>query len=204
MNITEIFTDLVFICFALTFVGSALMTVAVQNPVRSALFLVLAFFGAAGLWILMTAEFLGLVLVLVYVGAVMTLFLFVVMTLNIEMEKLKLKFFHYLPYGIIIVVLLVLLMIYAVRPEHFNQGALSGLADVPADYSNIKSLGAVLYTDFAYPFELAGVLLLVAIIAAISLTHRGKQNNKNPVIEQQLHVRRSDRIRIINMPSEKK
>jgi NADH-quinone oxidoreductase subunit J len=204
MNITEIFSNLVFLCFAITFAGAALMTVAVQNPVRSALFLVLSFFGAAGLWILMTAEFLGLVLVLVYVGAVMTLFLFVVMTLNIEMEKLRVNFFRYLPYGIVIVVMLVMLMIYAVRPDHFNQDPMLGLQQQPVDYSNIKELGAVLYTNFAYPFELAGILLLVAIIAAISLTFRGKQNNKNPDVEKQLYVDPAKRIRIVKMQSEKK
>lgn len=192
---------LIFGGFASLLIGCALMVVASRNAVRSALFLVLAFFAATGLWILLEAEFLGLVLILVYVGAVMTLFLFVVMTLNVDGENLKASVMRYLPYGVVILGVLVGLMVYVIVGQHFE----SSVTPHATDYSNTQALGEVLYTKYVYSFEIAGVLLLVAMIAAISLTFRGRQGmNKAPKPEQQLTVRRSDRVRIVKMPAEKK
>ena len=196
------FQQLIFFAFAGLLIGSALMTIFAQNAVRSALFLVLAFFAAAGLWILLQAEFLGLVLVLVYVGAVMTLFLFVVMTLNVDSESTQQKRWHYLPYAFVIIGFFVGLIIYITQ---VNRASLSMSVNVLSEnYSNTKALGEVLYTQYAYPFELAGALLLLAIIAAISLTFRGRRGRKGPNPDQQIKVRREDRIRIVKMSAEKK
>jgi NADH-quinone oxidoreductase subunit J len=196
--------QLIFFAFAATLVFSALMVVISRNPVRSALFLVMAFFAAAGLWLLLETEFLGLVLILVYVGAVMTLFLFVVMTLNIDLEQQRKGFVRYLPYGVVILTLLVGLMVYVIGPEHFGSAQFNNPVQHAADYSNTKALGSVLYTDYAYPFEIAGVLLLVAMVAAISLTFRGRQGSKRQTPNQQITVRREDRVRLVEMKTERK
>lgn len=199
----QMIVQFLFFAFVLSQLSAAVMVVVARNPVTSVLFLVLTFFASAGLWILLEAEFLGLILILVYVGAVMTLFLFVVMTLNINQEVQRPNFVRYLPYGILVVGLLMAVMIYALGPWH--AGAATLLANPqPADYSNVKALGGVLYTDYAYSFELAGVLLLAAIIAAISLTFRGRQQRKAVAVEQQINIRREDRIRIVKMPPEHK
>jgi NADH-quinone oxidoreductase subunit J len=203
MPLAQLFPYLVFFGFAATLVSGALMVVVSRNPVRCALFLVLAFFASAGLWILLEIEFLGLILILVYVGAVMTLFLFVVMTLNVDKTELRREFFRYFPYGIIIVAMLVFLLIYSIKSENFGGNSFLNIAQQPEHFSNIKELGNVLYTRYAYPFEIAGILLLVAIIAAISLTFRGKQTNKNISPEQQIDIQPADRIRLVKMKSEK-
>jgi len=205
MTITELFPQVVFFGFALALVFSALMVVVSRNSVRSALFLVLAFFASAGLWLLLEVEFLGLVLILVYVGAVMTLFLFVVMTLNTDKEVTQEGFVRYLPYGLVIVFLLVALMIYVLSPAHLH-----GLPQVvssmhPANYSNTQALGDVLYTTYAYSFELAGTLLLVAIVAAITLTFRGHHRmQKSTAPDSIKNLRREDRIQVVKMKAEKK
>ncbi len=204
MQIEQLFPQIVFFGFAAAMVFSTLMVIVTRNSVRSALFLVAAFFAAAGLWLLIETEFLGLVLILVYVGAVMTLFLFVVMTLNIDTEVSQEGFVRYLPYGIVIVLLLVALMVYVISPHHFGLSTNASPVPHPADYSNVKALGSVLYTDYAYSFELAGVLLLLAIIATISLAFRGRQGKKRPTADQQINIRRENRIKIIKMKSEKK
>jgi NADH-quinone oxidoreductase subunit J len=183
MMLPQLIPQLIFFAFAGVLIGAALMTVIARSPVRSALFLILAFFASAALWILLTVEFLGLILILVYVGAVMTLFLFVVMTLNIRYETADAGLMRYLPYLIVIVAALVLLLLYAINAQHFTSEQMLNSPPQSADYSNIKTLGSVLYTDYVYPFELAGVILLVAIIAAIQ---------------------RADRIRLVKMPTEKK
>ncbi len=189
-----------FYVFAVLAVLSAVVVVTVSNPVRSVLALVVTFFAMAGVWMILSAEFLSLVLLLVYVGAVMTLFLFVVMMLNANITSRREGFIRYLPFGILVVLLMVGLMIVAFG-SHFSlpPPALPG-----PDYNNVTQLGAVLYTDYAYPFELAGVLLLAAIVAAISLAHRTPKRRKTQNINEQLSVRREDRVRLVKMPSEKK
>lgn len=189
-----------FFIFAILLIGSALMTIISRNPVRAALFLVLAFFAAAALWILLEAEFLGLILVLVYVGAVMTLFLFVIMTLNIDKSEKQYGFVRYLVFATISVVILLALLIYAVFPLSGSPG----LLPLPAHASNTQALGDILYTQYAYPFEITGVLLLVGIIATIALSFREKRLNKAIPPELQLKVKPSDRLRIIKMPAERK
>lgn len=189
-----------FFIFALLLIAAALMTVILRNPVRCALFLVLAFFAAAALWILLEAEFLGLILILVYVGAVMTLFLFVIMTLNIEVAEKKSGFVLYLPYVVFSILLLLSLLIYTVFPI----SGISHLVPASPDASNTQALGDILYTQYAYPFEITGVLLLVGIIASIALGFREKRVNKAIAPEQQLAVKPADRLRIIKMKSGKK
>lgn len=204
MNLHLLYPQLIFFGFAAVLVFSAMMVILARNPVRSALFLVLAFFASTGLWILLNVEFLGLILIIVYVGAVMTLFLFVVMTLNIKRETERGGFVRYLPYGAVIVLLLVALMIYIISPEHFGNVRNLTPAVTPADYSNTKALGMVLYTDYVYPFEVAGVLLLVAIIAAITLTSGTKKQLKRIPADKQIDINPKDRMRLVNMPSSRK
>lgn len=189
-----------FFIFAALLVAAAVMTVISRNPVRCALFLVLAFFAAAALWILLEAEFLGLILLLVYVGAVMTLFLFVIMMLNIDSAEKQRGFVHYLVFAIISVLVLLVLLIYAVFPVK----GIAGLVPLSAQASNTQALGDVLYTQYAYPFEITGVLLLVGIIASIALSFREKRLNKVIAPELQFKVKPSDRLRIIKMSAERK
>ncbi len=210
----ELLLKLIFYVFAGIAVLSALMVVTQNNPVRCVLFLVLAFFASAVLWILLGAEFLALILVLVYVGAVMTLFLFVVMMLNIDVESMKTHFIKYLPFGLILVALLIGLLLIALPEgsyqviesqtahslEHGQAGS-THLNSKPL--SNTEQIGAVLYTDYVFAFEIAAVLLLVAIISAITLTHRKTTNSKRQNIQKQIMTRREDRVRLIKMKSEK-
>lgn len=189
-----------FFGFAIVLIAAALMTIISRNPVRCALFLVLAFFSAAALWILLEAEFLGLILVLVYVGAVMTLFLFVIMTLNIDNAEKQYGFVRYLFPAVVSVLILLALLIYAVYPLSGSIGRVA----LSAQASNTQALGDILYTQYAYPFEITGVLLLVGIIATIALSFREKRLNKAIAPELQLKVKASDRLQIIKMPAEKK
>lgn len=177
------FEQLFFLFFSAMLLLSASMVVGSRNAVQSALFLVLSFIASSGLWMLLGAEFLSLILILVYVGAVMTLFLFVVMTLNLDREPQSEGFVRYLPYGILVLCTMAGIMIYALRQSSFISKT-SSLLDKPANYSNIKALGEVLYTYYSYPFELAGILLLIAIIAAISLDLRVRSGKKQRVQTQ--------------------
>jgi NADH-quinone oxidoreductase subunit J len=165
---------------------------------------VLAFCTAAGLWIQLEAEFLGITLVLVYVGAVMVLFLFVVMMLDINIEKLRQGFWSYLPVGAVVALLLVAEMALVLTGPWFGLEDAPRPAASPAGYSNTKELGRLLYTDYVYPFELAAVILLVAIVAAIALTLRRRKHGKYIDPGEQVQVRRNDRLKIISMPAEKK
>jgi len=194
----------IFYMFSLVAVLSAVKVVTSDNPIYSALSLVLTFFACSGLWMLAHAEFLSLILVLVYVGAVMTLFLFVIMMINIDMASAKKHFVKYLPYGLGVVGLLVFLMLAAIRPENFGFPHLTQAQLHGVDYSNTRELGLVLYTDYAYGFIMAGALLLVAIISAISLVHRPARecNTQNPV--DQIKVRKEDRVRLVKIKAVKR
>ena len=193
----------IFWLFAVILVAAALRVITARNPVHAALFLVLSFVTAAGLWLLLRAEFLAITLVLVYVGAVMVLFLFVVMMLDINLDRLREGFWTHLPLGIVVGLLIVLEM-GALILLGFERTKYPAPADPGAAYSNTKALGQVVYTDYVYPFELAAVVLLVAIIAAIALTMRRRKDTKyqNPAV--QVAVRREERIRLVAMPAEKK
>jgi NADH-quinone oxidoreductase subunit J len=191
----------VFWIFAAILVVAAICVITLRNPVHSALFLVLAFFTAAGLWMLLRAEFLAIALVLVYVGAVMVLFLFVVMMLDINLEQLRAGFWGNLPLALAVGAVMVVEMI-AIIVRGFVETHAS--ADPGPGYSNAKALGRLLYTDYAYPFELAAVLLLVAIIVAIALTLRKRKDTKYQDPARQVAVRRGDRVRLVSMQSEKK
>jgi len=197
-------TRVIFYLFATLAVCSAVSVITVRNPVRSVLSLVVTFFAMAAIWMMLRAEFLSLILLLVYVGAVMTLFLFVVMMLNIDKESRKNAYVRYLPIGIVIVVLLVGFTMAAYAPRYFGLAQMPAPLPEPADYSNIRGLGMVLFTDYAYPFEIAGVILLAAMIAAITLAHRGPVRRKVQKPSKQVAVRPEDRVRLIKMASEPK
>jgi NADH-quinone oxidoreductase subunit J len=196
------FETIVFYFFASILVLAALCVIMVRNPVHSALFLVLAFFTAAALWMLLRAEFLAIALVLVYVGAVMVLFLFVVMMLDINLERLREGFWSYLPLGLAVGLVIVVEMILVLGSRYFGLQGFPGPSEPGPGYSNTKELGLLLYTDYAYPFELAAVLLLVAIIAAIALTLRKRKDTKYQDPARQVLVKRSDRVRLVSMPPE--
>ena len=197
------FQSIVFYVFASTLIVSALIVITAKNPVHAALFLVLSFFSAAGLWLLLYAEFLALALILVYVGAVMVLFLFVVMMLDINFDKLREGFWRYLPVAATVAILMVAQMILLLFDKSMRLvGAASPGGPLPG-VSNTRELGRVLYTDYFLPFELAAVILLVAIVAAIALTLRGRKEVKSQNVGDQVRVKSSDRLKIISMPAEK-
>ncbi len=200
MNIEPI----VFYLFATILLGAALGVITVRNPVHAALLLVLAFFTAAAVWMLLRAEFLAIVLVLVYVGAVMVLFLFVVMMLDINLDRLREGFWSYLPLGAAVGVLMVIEMVLVLGGKVFGTDRLPNPADPGAGYANTRELGRILYTDYVFAFELAAVILLVAIVAAIALTLRRRKDTKHQDPAEQVKVRRGDRVRLVSMPSEKK
>ena len=190
---------LVFYFFSAVLILSSLAVITVRNPVHSALFLVLAFFSAAGLWLLLEAEFLAIVLVLVYVGAVMVLFLFVVMMLDINIAKLREGIWAWLPFGALLAVVMVVEMWIVLGSERFGLAGVIAPGAHPAGYSNTKELGRLIYTQYVYPFEIAAVILLVAIVAAIALTLRRRKGTKSQVASEQLAARREDRVRLVSM-----
>jgi len=179
---------------------SAIAVITVRNSVSAALFLVLTFVTSAALWILLEAEFLALTLVMVYVGAVMVLFLFVVMMININVEPLGKNFAKYLPLGLGVVVLMVVEMFLVLGPSNFGLEHFPNPTSHSAEYSNTAELGSMLYTDYVYPFEIAGVILLVAIISAIALTLRRRPATKRQNPAEQVAVRREDRLRLVQLP----
>jgi len=194
----------IFYLFAGMTVLSAALVVTVRNPVHAALFLVLAFFSSAAIWLILEAEFLAIILVLVYVGAVMVLFLFVVMMLDINIAPLREGFARFLPVGLTVAVLMVIAMGLVLKTVYLDAIHLDVVTEPPADYSNTLELGKVLFTDYLYPFEIAGAILMVAIIAAISLTMRKGKSRKTQDPNIQVNVRSKDRVRIVKMESEKK
>lgn len=194
------FLQFTFYLFSAILVFAAGMVVTVRNPVKSALFLVLAFFSAACVWITLEAEFLAIVLVLVYVGAVMVLFLFVVMMLDINLAELRAGFTRYLPAGSVVAVLLVVELV-VVLARSFSSEQFANPTAHQASYSNTRELGEQLYTTYVYPFEIAAVILLVAIIAAIALTMRPRTDGKRIDPAAQVRTRREDRLRIVKMES---
>lgn len=199
------FLQIIFYVYSAVGIVSAMMVVGSSNPVRGALFLVLTFFSMAGLWMLLHAEFLALVLVLVYVGAVMTLFLFVVMMLSIDRIGKREGFVRYMPLVALMVLLVVGIIIMAIGPHRFGLQQIPLPPMKPEDYSNTGSLGQVLYTHYAYPFEVAAVLLLTAIVAAITLTHHAaRPPHKSQKISAQIAANPKNRLRIFKMPSEPK
>ena len=195
---------ILFYVFSAILVFAATMVITRKNPVHSALYLVLAFFTSSGLWILAEAEFLAIALVLVYVGAVMVLFLFVVMMLDIDLATIRAGMIKYLPIGIITAVVMLVSMWLVVGPEHFGLDKYAAPARHAADYSNTEELGSMLYTVYMYPFEIAAVILLVAIVAAISLTLRRRPDTKYQNPSEQVTVRKADRLRVVKMDSEEK
>jgi NADH-quinone oxidoreductase subunit J len=193
------FSLILFYFFGAVLLASAALVITVRNPVHAALFLVLGFVTAAGLWLLAYAEFLAITLVLVYVGAVMVLFLFVVMMLDINLERIREGFWRNLPLASAVGVLMAVEMVALI----YRGASRSAPPGAPGpNFSNSKALGAVIYTDYVFPFELAAVVLLVAIIAAIALTLRHRKETKYQDPAQQLSVRAKDRLKIVKMPSE--
>ncbi|MGH8142663.1 MAG: NADH-quinone oxidoreductase subunit J [Steroidobacteraceae bacterium] len=195
---------ILFCVFAAIVVAAAVGVIVSRNPVYAALYLVLCFVASAGIWLLIEAEFLALVLVLVYVGAVMVLFLFVVMMLDIDLEQLRSGFTRYAWLGWIIAALVVVEMAGAVVTRKLGIDVLRSATPHPAGYSNTTQLGELLYSRYVYPFEIAAMLLLVAIVTAIALTLRRRQGLKMQDVARQVAARPSERVRIVQMDSEER
>jgi NADH-quinone oxidoreductase subunit J len=195
---------IVFWAFALILVFAALRVITTRNLVQAALWLVLSFFSAAGVWLLLQAEFLAIALVLVYVGAVMVLFLFVVMMLDVNFDRLRAGFRSYIPVGAAVGILILLEMALVLIGGYLGPRGVPAPPAAGASYSNTRVLGLQIYTDYAYPFEIAAVILLVAIIAAIALTHRRRKQTKYQNPGDQVRVHPRDRLRILNIPAEKR
>jgi NADH-quinone oxidoreductase subunit J len=197
------FEQLLFYLFAAVLLGAGISMVTVRNPVYAALSLIVCFFTSAALWVTLEAEFLGIVLVLVYVGAVMVLFLFVIMMLDINHDHLREGFIKYLPVGLLVAVVITVEMVLVINAGDFAAEKYQQAVRHGAEYSNTEALGAVLYQEYLYPFEIAAVILLVAIIAAITLTLRRRPDTKSQDIGQQIRVQSKDRVRLVKMEAEK-
>jgi len=191
----------IFYVFAAIMLFAALRVITARNPVHAALYLVLAFFTAAAIWLLLRAEFLAIALVVVYVGAVMVLFLFVVMMIDVNLERLREGFWRNLPLALVVGAIMVFEMVAVLAGRIY--GVAPGPRELPAGSSNTRELGRVLYTQYAYAFEIAAVVLLVAIVAAIAITLRRRKDTRRLPPSEQIHVRRADRVRLVAMPAEK-
>ncbi|MBN2690580.1 MAG: NADH-quinone oxidoreductase subunit J [Burkholderiaceae bacterium] len=203
---------ILFYLFSAVLLFAALRVITARNPVHSALYLVLAFFQMSAIWLLLRAEFLAIVLVLVYVGAVMVLFLFVVMMLDINLDSIRKGFWRYFPVAALVGVLIVLEMA-AVLMQGFQIGGMTRAAQVGAavsaenpltHLSNTRALGVVLYSQYLFAVEIAAVILLVAIIAAIALTLRKRKDVRHMPASEQIKARREDRVRLVSMPAQPK
>ncbi len=197
------FKTFVFYVLAAILIFASLRVITARNPVHAALFLVLAFFNASGLWLLLEAEFLAITLVLVYVGAVMVLFLFVVMMLDINVERLRQGFWSNLPVGGLVGILLVVQMALVLGGRYFGLEAMPEPPPATEAYSNTREIGRLLYTEYVYPFELASLVLLVAMVAAVTLTLRKRKGTRYINPAEQVSAKREDRVRLVSMPSEK-
>ena len=195
------FETLVFYILATILLFAGFRVVTARHPVHAALFLVLSFFTGAGLWLLLEAEFLAITLVLVYIGAVMVLFLFVVMMLNLNIEKMRQGFWNNLPLAAFVGALMAIEMVLVLTVAGRTIGGVIP-PHAAAGYSNTKELGRLIYTDYVYPFEIAAVILLVAIVAAIAITMRRRPGTKHQDPAWQVSVRREDRVRMVSMPAE--
>ena len=195
------FQSFVFFFLSAILIFASLRVITSRNPVYAALHLILAFFTCGGIWALLQAEFLAIALILVYVGAVMVLFLFVVMMLDINMDRIREGFWNYLPLGAMLGLLMVMEMGLVLGSKYFQVPAADAV--VPAGISNTKAIGALMFSDYVYPFELASIILLVAIIAAVVLTLRRRQDVKHLDPVQQIAVKHTDRLRVLQMPAEK-
>ena len=198
------FLEIIFYFFSAILVLSALGVITSRNPVHAALLLVLAFFTSAGLWLLLGAEFLAITLVLVYVGAVMVLFLFVVMMLDINLDRLREGYWKWFPFGALLAVVMAAEVVMVLINKSFSLDQMPAPPAHASDYSNTKELGRLLYTEYVYAFELAAVILLVAMVAAIALTLRTRSKVKFLDPSKQVIVKKKDRVRLVSMPSEKK
>ncbi len=196
--------QIVFYLFAGLLVFSASMVVVMRNPIHAALFLILSFFASSAIWLLLQAEFLAITLVLVYVGAVMVLFIFVVMMLDINKVTVDEGFARYLPVGISVAVLMVIAMGLVVGSDYFLSERYLAMQQLDPNYSNTRELGKAIYTEYLYQFEIAGAILLVAIIAAISLGMNKLKINKSINPDKQVVVKKQDRLHIIKMQTEEK
>ena len=195
--------EIVFYLFSLIMISAAIMVISVRNPVFAALFLVLAFFSAAAIWLLLEVEFLAIVLVMVYVGAVMVLFVFVVMMLDINVEPMKAGWARYLPVGLVVAGLIMLEMLLVIWSRgRFGLDSYPTPEPAAADFSNTQAVGEWLYTNYLLAFEVAGVVLLVAIIAAVALTLRQRTGSHRQNIPMQVRVQRDERVRLVKMDSE--
>jgi NADH-quinone oxidoreductase subunit J len=192
----------VFYVLSAIMIFAALRVITARNPVHAVLYLVLAFFNAGGLWLILQAEFLAIALIMVYVGAVMVLFLFVVMMLDIDIKRLRQGFWHNMPLAATLGVILIVEMALMLSTDYFGTVSFPDQT-LPADYSNTKELGRLLFTDYVYPFELASIILLVAIVAAVVLTMRRRQDVKHLDPAKQIAVKAADRLRVLQMPAEK-
>jgi len=195
--------QLLFYIFASVAVIAAIRVITTKNPVHSALYLVLVFFSTALIWVLMEAEFLGIVLLLVYVGAVMVLFLFVVMMLDVNMAPMREGFIKNLPVGVFVALVMVIELGLILGPMSFGLDTHPAPEFAGADeQGNTQAIGAVLYTKFVYPFEIAAFILLVSIVAAITLAHRKRPESKYQNIDQQVQVRRDERVRMVSISAD--
>jgi NADH-quinone oxidoreductase subunit J len=195
------FQAFVFFFLSAILIAASLRVITARNPVHAALHLILAFFTCGGIWALLQAEFLAIAIILVYVGAVMVLFLFVVMMLDINLDRVREGFWNYLPLGAMLGILMVVEMGLVLGSKYLQVPLADAVS--PAGISNTKSIGALMFSEYVYPFELASIVLLVGMIAAIVLTYRGPKKSKYTNPNKQVFVKASDRVRVLQMPVEK-